>query len=96
MSLEQGPHGHTGSSPNGRTLEPVTHVLPPPALTELLLPIVPQQQQLRVEGHLTEVLRRLPPGLLLFLSSRRWGFGQKPIFLLRKQTEMRRTVPCNY
>lgn len=57
---------------------------PPAAPTELLLPIVPQQQQLWVEGHLTEVFRCLTARLLFFLSPRRWGFGQKPILLLRK------------
>lgn len=53
-----------------------------PARTELLLSVVPQEQQFRVKRHLTEVLGCLPPGFLFFLSPRRWRFGQKPIFLL--------------
>lgn len=53
-----------------------------PARTKLLLSVVPQEQQLRVKRHLTQILRCLTPGFLFFLSPRRWRFGQKPIFLL--------------
>ena len=50
--------------------------------TKLLLPIVSQEQQLWVQGHLTQVLGRLAPGFLFIFSPRRRGFWQKPIFLL--------------
>lgn len=53
-----------------------------PARTELLFAVIPQEEQLGVKGHLTEVLGCLTPGFLFFLSSRRWRFGQKAIFLL--------------
>lgn len=50
--------------------------------TKLLLPVVSQQQQLWVQGHLTQVLGRLAPGFLFIFAPRRRGFRQKPIFLL--------------
>lgn len=64
------------------------------AHTELLFTIIPQEEQLWVEGHLTEVLGCLTPGFLFFLSPRRRRFGQKPIFLLEAKQEMR-TVTWN-
>ena len=65
--------------------------------TELLLPIVPQEQQFWVQGHLTKVLGHLAPGLLFFLSPRRRGFGQKPVFLLGEaDQDDARNCPCDY
>lgn len=103
MSLERGPpRTQTGSTVRPDSAQQSPRARKPPsgastALTELLLPVVPQKQQFGVEGHLTEVLGRLAPGLLFFFSPRRWGFGQKSVFLLEEaDQDDEKSCPCNF
>lgn len=66
--------------------------------TKFLLPVVSQEQQFWVQGHLTQVLGRLTPGFLFVFSPRIWGFGQKPIFLLGEADpdDKEKSCPWNY